>query len=188
MDVAIRPSGRSWSLPYDDTEMEELVRQLQEVMPAAIILEATSGVELPLAAALAAASLPVAVVNPRQVRDLAKSTGQLAKTDRLDARVLAHFGEAVRPLVRPLRDADTQVLGAVRPRRRQVTEISVAEKNRMSRAIPEVRPRIRAHITWLEQELKDLEGDLRGSIRSSTVWGKRTNSCAVFPALVNRYP
>ena len=80
VDVAIRPSGRSWSLPYDDTETEELVRQLQEVMPAAVILEATGGIELPLAAALAAASLPVAVVNPRQVRDFAKSTGQLAKT------------------------------------------------------------------------------------------------------------
>ena len=128
VDVAIRPSGRSWSLPYDDTEMEELVRQLQKVMPAAVILEATGGIELPLAAALAAAYLPVAVVNPRQVRDFAKSTGQLAKTDRLDARVLAPFGEAVRPLVRPLRDADTQVLGAVLARRRQVTEISVAEK------------------------------------------------------------
>ena len=128
VDVAIRPSGRSWSLPHDDTEMEELVRQLQKVMPAAVILEATGGIELPLAAALAAAYLPVAVVNPRQVRDFAKSTGQLAKTDRLDARVLAPFGEAVRPLVRPLRDADTQVLGAVLARRRQVTEISVAEK------------------------------------------------------------
>ena len=191
VDVAIRPSGRSWSLPYDDMEMEELVRQLQEVTPAAVILEATGGIELPLAAALAAASLPVAVVNPRQVRDFAKSTGQLAKTDRLDARVLAHFGEAVRPPIRPLRDADTQILGAVLARRKQVTAILVAEKNRMSRAIPEVRPRIQGHITWLEQELKDLDGDLRGSIRSSIgtrYGGERTSSCAVFPALVNRYP
>ena len=173
VDVAIRPSGRSWSLPYDDTEMEELVRQLQEVMPAAVILEATGGIELPLAAALVAASLPVAVVNPRQVRDFAKSTGQLAKTDRLDARVLAHFGEAVRPPIRPLRDADTQVLGAVLARRKQVSAILVAEKNRMSRAIPEVRPRIQAHITWLGQELKDLDGDLRESVLSSPVWRKK---------------
>ena len=173
VDVAIRPSGRSWSLSYDDTEMEELVRQLQEVMPAAAFLEATGGIELPLAAALAAASLPVAVVNLRQVRDLAKSTGQLAKTDRLDAPVLAPFGEAVRPLVRPLRDADTQILGAVLARRRQVTAILMAEKNRMSRAIPEVRPRIQAHITWLEQELKDLDGDLRESIRSGPVWREK---------------
>jgi transposase len=173
VDVAIRPSGRSWSLPYDDMEMEELVRQLQEVTPAAVILEATGGIELPLAAALAAASLPVAVVNPRQVRDFAKSTGQLAKTDRLDARVLAHFGEAVRPPIRPLRDADTQILGAVLARRKQVTAILVAEKNRMSRAIPEVRPRIQGHITWLEQELKDLDGDLRESIRSSPVWREK---------------
>ena len=126
-----------------------------------------------LAAALAAASLPVAVVNPRQVRDFAKSTGQLAKTDRLDARVLAHFGEAVRPPMRPLRDADTQILGAALARRKQVTAILAAEKNRMSRAIPEVRPRIQAHITWLEQELKDLDGDLRESIRSSPVWREK---------------
>ena len=128
---------------------------------------------MPLAAALAAASLPVAVVNPRQVRDFAKSTGQLAKTDRLDTRVLAHFGEAVRPPIRPLRDADTQILGAVLARRKQVTAILVAEKNRLSRAIPEVRPRIQAHITWLEQELKDLDGDLRESIRSSPVWREK---------------
>ena len=161
------------SLPYDDTEMEELVRQLQEVMPVAVILEATGGIELPLAAALAAASLPVAVVNPRQVRDFAKSTGQLAKTDRLDARVLAHFGEAVRPPLRPLRDADTQILGAVLARRKQVAAILAAEKNRLSRAIPEVRPQIQAHITWLKQELKDLDGDLRESIRGSPVWREK---------------
>ena len=115
----------------------------------------------------------MAVVNPRQARDFAKSTGQLAKTDRLDARVLAHFGEAVRPPIRPLRDADTQILGAVLARRKQVTAILVAEKNRLSRAIPEVRPRIQAHITWLEQELKDLDGDLRESIRSSPVWREK---------------
>ena len=169
VDVAIRPSGRSWSLPYDEAEVRELVGQLQDLMPAAVILEATGGIELPLAAALGAASLPVAVVNPRQVRDFAKSTGQLAKTDRLDARILAHFGEAVRPLIRPLRDADTQVLGAVLARRKQVTAILVAEKNTLSRAIPEVRPRVQAHITWLERELNDLDGDLRESVLNSPV-------------------
>ena len=167
--VAIRPSGRSWSLPYGEAEVRELVGQLQDLMPAAVILEATGGIELPLAAALGAASLPVAVVNPRQVRDFAKSTGQLAKTDRLDARILAHFGEAVRPL----RDADTRVLGAVLAHRKQVTAILVAEKNRLSRAITEVRPRIQAHVTWLEQELNDLDGDLRESVLSSPVWREK---------------
>ena len=110
-----------------------------------------------MVAALATASLPVAVVNPRQVRDFSKSTGQLAKTDRLDAQILAHFVEAVRPPIRPLRDADTQALGAVLARRWQVMGILVAEKNRLSRAVPEVRPSIEAHIGWLEQELDDLD-------------------------------
>ena len=143
VDVAVRPTGRSWSVQYDGTGVDELVANLNRLDPAAVITESTGGLELPLVAALAAASLPVVVVNPRQVRDFAKSTGQLAKTDRLDAQVLAHFGEAVRPPLRPLRDADTQALGAVLARRRQVMEILVAEKNRLGRAVPQVRPRDR---------------------------------------------
>ncbi len=106
VDVAVRPTGRNWSVQYDQSGVDELVNQLISLRPVAVITESTGGLELALVAALAAASLPVAVVNPRQVRDFARSTGQLAKTDRLDARVLAHFGEAVRPPARPLRDAD----------------------------------------------------------------------------------
>ena len=136
IDVAIRPTGRSWSVSYDGAGVDDLVAQLSRLGPVAVITESTGGLELPLVAALATASLPVVVVNPRQVRDFAKSTGQLAKTDRLDAHVLAHFGEAVRPPMRPLRDADTQALGAVLARRRQVTDILVAEKNRLGRAVP----------------------------------------------------
>ena len=124
-------------------------------------------------AAVAAAALPVAVVNPRQVRDFARSTGQLAKNDQLDARILAHFGEAVRPPIRPLRDADTQVFGAMLARRRQMVAILVAEKNRLSRALPEVRPRIEAHINWLGQELNDLDGELRQTIQNSPVWREK---------------
>ena len=113
------------------------------------------------------------MVNPSQVRDFAKSTGQLAKTDRLDARVLAHFGEAVRPPIRPLRDGETRILSAVLARRRQVSSIITAEKNRLSRAISEVSPRIQEHISWLEQELADLDGDLRRTVRNSPVWRER---------------
>ena len=113
------------------------------------------------------------MVNPRQVRDFARSTGQLAKTDQLDARILAHFGEAVRPPIRPLRDADTQVFGAMLARRRQMVAILVAEKNRLSRALPEVRPRIEAHINWLGQELNDLDGELRQTIQNSPVWREK---------------
>ena len=134
-------------------------------------------------AALAAGSLPVAVVNPRQVRDFAKSTGRLAKTDRLDAQVLAHFGEAVRPSMRPLRDDDTQALGAVLARRRQVVDILVAEKHRLSRAVPEVRPRIEAHIGWLKQELDDLDTDLRQKIQRSPVWREKDDLLRSVPGV-----
>ena len=115
-------------MQYDQSGVDELVDQLISLRPVAVITESTGGLELALVAALAAASLPVAVVNPRQVRDFARSTGQLAKTDRLDAKVLAHFGEAVRPPARPLRDADTQALGAVLARRRQVMGILVGRR------------------------------------------------------------
>ena len=124
IDVAVRPAGRTWHVNYEEAEVEVLVAQLQTLEPAAVILESTGGLETPLVAV----ALPVAVVNPRQVRDFAKSTDQLAKTDRLDARVLAHFGEAVRPPIRTLRDADTQSLAALLARRRQVTAMLVAEK------------------------------------------------------------
>ena len=145
---------------------------MQALEPATVILEATGGLELTLVSALAAASLPVAVVNPRQVRDFAKSTGQLAKNDRLDAQVLAHSGEAIHPPMRALRDSDTQIFGAMLARRRQLVAILV-EKNRLSRALREVRPRIEAHIAWLEQELSDLDGKLRQTILSRPVWREK---------------
>ena len=183
IDVAVRPAGRSWSVSYDGAGVDDLVAQLKDLEPAGVITESTGGLELPLVAALAAASLPVAVVNPRQVRDFAKSTGLLAKTDRLDAEVLAHFGEAVRPPMRPLRDNDTQALGAVLARRRQVVGILVAEKNRLSRAASEVRPRIEAHIDWLKQELDDLDTDLRQRIKRSPVWREKDDLLRSVPGV-----
>ena len=126
---------------------------------------------------------PLACYVARQVRDFAKSTGQLAKTDRLDAQVLAHFGEAVRPPLRPLRDADTQALGAVLARRRQVMEILVAEKNRLGRAVPQVRPRIESHISWLKQELDDLDTELRLRIHSSPVWREKDDLLRSVPGV-----
>ena len=107
VDVAVRPTGQRWVVSYDETGIKELVSQMVDLCPAMVLLEATGGLELPLVAALAAAALPVVVVNPRQVRDFARATGTLAKTDALDAAVLAHFADAVRPSVRPLRDAET---------------------------------------------------------------------------------
>ena len=107
VDVAVRPTGKRWTLPYDQTGIEGLIPQIVDLEPSLVLLEATGGLELPLVAALAAAALPVVVVNPRQVRDFARATGTLAKTDALDAGVLAHFADVVRPDVRPLKDAET---------------------------------------------------------------------------------
>ena len=181
VDVAVPPAGRTWHISYEEAEVEALVDQLQTLKPTAVILESTGGLEAPLVAALAAAALPVAVVNPRQVRDFAKSTGQLAKTDRLDARVLAHFGEAVRPPMRPLRDADTRSLPALLARRRQVTTMLVAEKNRLSLAIPGVHPRFQGHIAWLKEELNGLDAGLRQKICQVRYGGREMTCCALFP-------
>ena len=173
VDVAVRPTGQRWVVCYDETGVEELVVQMVDLSPALVLLEASGGLEQPLVAALAAAALPVVVVNPRQVRDFARATGTLAKTDALDAAVLAHFADAVRPSVRPLRDAETQVLNSLVARRHQVMTILVSEKNRLGTAISTVRPRIEAHIAWLEQELRDLEEVLRQTLHRSPVWREK---------------
>ena len=183
VDVAVRPSGKVWSVSYDEAGIAGLVDELNKLAPEAVIAESTGGSELAPVAALAAASLPVAVINPRQARDFAKSTGQLAKTDRLDAQVLAHFGEAVRPAMRALPDSDTHALGSVLARRRQVMDILVAEKNRLSRATSEVRPRIQAHITWLEDELGDLDTDLRDRVRKSPLWREKDDLLQSVPGV-----
>ena len=183
VDVAVRPSGNIWSVDYDETGVAGLVDRLQAMGPAAVLLEATGGLEVPLASALAAAALPVVVVNPRQVRNFAKATGRLAKTDALDAQVLAHFAEAVRPPVRQLRDDDAQELNAMTTRRNQVMTMLVAEKNRLSRSIPAVRPSIQAHIAWLEQELKDLDDGLRQTLRRSPVWREKDDLLRSVPGV-----
>ena len=183
IDIAVRPTGRVWQASYDAAGIEELVSQLEDLTPTTVLLEATGGLEVPLAAALAAAALPVVVVNPRQVRDFAKATGQLAKTDALDAQVLAHFAEAVRPPIRPLRDADTQELNALTTRRNQMMTMLVAEKNRLGRATGVVRPSIEAHIVWLEQELKDLDDCLRQTLRQSPVWREKDDLLRSVPGV-----
>ena len=183
VDVAVRPGGDGWSVVYDEAGVSGLVDRLQALGPTAVVLEATGGLEVPLASALATAGLPVVVVNPRQVRDYAKATGRLAKTDALDAQVLAHFAEAVRPPVRPLRDDDTQELNAMATRRNQVMTMLVAEKNRLSRSIPSVRPSIQTHIAWLEQELKDLDDGLRRTLRRSPVWREKDDLLRSVPGV-----
>ena len=183
VDVAVRPTGQRWVVSYDETGIKELVSRMVDLGPALVLLEATGGLELPLVAALAAAALPVVVVNPRQVRDFARATGTLAKTDALDAAVLAHFADAVRPSVRPLRDAESQVLNSLTARRHQVLTMLVSEKNRLGTAISAVRPRIEAHIAWLEQELSDLDKELRQSLRRSPVWREKDDLLRTVPGV-----
>ena len=183
LDVAVRPTGKSWALPNDETGIEGLIPQLVDLGPDLVLLEATGGLEAPLVAALAAAALPVVVVNPRQVRDFAKATGTPAKTDTLDAGVLARFADVVRPDVRPLKDAETQILNSLTARRRQVMTMLVAERNRLGSAIGAVSPRIEAHIAWLEQELSDLDKGLRQTLRRSPVWREKDDLLRTVPGV-----
>lgn len=183
LDVAIRPSGESESVANDKTGIKALVKHLGEIQPALIVLEATGGVERQLTRALASAELPVVVVNPRQVRDFAKATGQLAKTDAIDAVVLARFAETVRPVLRPLPDEVTLELRALIARRRQITEMMVAERNRLRGASQNVTKRIDAHIRWLEAELQRADKDLDQSIRQSPIWQENEDLLRSVPSI-----
>ena len=183
VDIAVRPGGDGWRVVYDEAGVAGLVDRLQALEPTSVVLEATGGLEVPLASALAAAGLPVVVVNPPQVRDFAKATGRLAKTDALDAQVLAHFADAVRPPVRQLRDDDAQELNAMTTRRNQVMTMLVAERNRLSRSIPSVRPSIQAHIAWLGQQLRDLDDGLRQTLRRSSVWREKDDLLRSVPGV-----
>jgi transposase len=170
LNVAIHPEGTVWSRHNEDSEFTALIKQLRQREPELIVLEATGGLEIPVVAVLAGAGLPVVVVNPRQVRDFAKATGQLAKTDRIDAQVLARFGEAVRPAIRPHKDVKTLELDALLTRRRQLTDMLTAEKNRLSSAPKSVRKDIKNHLAWLERRLRDANNGLSSAIKGSSVW------------------
>ena len=184
VDVHVRPQGDAFRSATDEAGLTELIERLQELRPTLVVLEATGGYEVPVAAALGSAGLPVAVVNPRQVRDYARATGQLAKTDTLDARMLARFGEAVQPAVRPLPDAQARLLGALVARRRQLVEMLAAESNR-HRQVHErqVRELIAAHLEWLRQALKALEGELHDTIRTTPLWRERENLLTSVPGV-----
>ena len=184
LDVAVRPTGDRWEVTNDAAGIQQLVCWLKTLEPVMVLLEATGGLELPLVTALAAEAVPVVVVNPRQVRDFARATGKLAKTDALDAAVLAHFAEAVRPAVRPLRDAESQILNSLAARRHQVMTMLVSEKNRLSSATTvAVRPRIEAHISWLERELDDIDKGLRQTLRQSPVWREKDDLLRTVPGV-----
>jgi transposase len=181
LDVAIRPGGDGWHVANDAAGVATLVTRLHDLQPTLVVLEATGGYERPLATALAAAGLPLAVVNPRQARDFAKATGKLAKTDALDAQALAHFAAAVQPPVRPVPDADARALAAILARRGQVVAMLTAEQQRLATALPPMQERIAAHLAWLEEELATLDGELARAIREDPVWREHA-------ALLRRVP
>lgn len=173
IDVAILPAHTRLRVPNDESGHAALVAALTTTAPTLIVLEATGGYEVAVATAAALAGFPVAVVNPRQVRDFARALGYLAKTDAIDALVLARFAERVQPTPRPLADSDTADLAALVSRRRQIIEMLVAERNRLLLARPTVRKQVQQHVRWLEARLAELERDMATRIRNSPIWRDR---------------
>ena len=170
VDLACEPAGDARRLPHTEDGVTALVAHLQGLRPALIVLEATGGYETDIATAVALAGLPVAIVNPRQVRDFARALGRLAKTDAIDATVLALFAARVRPAPRPLPDQAHQALTALVVRRRQLVEMLTAEKLRMPLAQGRIRHDLQAHIHWLEQRIHDADDDLRAALKASPLW------------------
>lgn len=175
--VSTQPTEERWTVANDERGVRTLVERLRSLEPQLLVLEATGGYELLSVAALAAAGLPVVVVNPRQVRDFAKATGQLAKTDRIDADILARFADKVRPSVRPLADADAQELAALLARRRQLLDMLQAERNRLGqvfgRGKQHVKKSLKSHIAFLEREVRMTDTDLGEMVRRSPAWRER---------------
>lgn len=171
LDIAVRPAGHRWSVVNDEKGIKELENRIGELSPSLILLEATGGIEALAVSALFERSLPVVVVNPRQVRDFARAVGRLAKTDAIDAEVLAHFAEAVRPEIRALKGQGAEELSALLRRRRQLVDMLTAEKNRLSReSSKEIRKEIKTHIVWLEKRLQDIDKTIYKSIQDSPLW------------------
>lgn len=183
LDVAVRPLGELWEVANDGKGIRGLVNRLHELEPTLVVLEATGGLQVAAAAALAAAGLAVAVVNPRQVREFGRAIGRLAKTDRLDAQVLAHFGQAVNPVKYKLPDAEAQVIVDLLSRRGQVVSMITAEKNRLHTAGPRTKRDIRTHVAYLQRTLKKLDDELRDRLQDSPLWQEREDLLRSVPGV-----
>lgn len=184
LDIAVLPGDESWSVSNDDRGIQELGAKLAELGPRIVLMEATGGFERRVLAVLAAVGLPVVAVNPRNVRDFAKSLGVLAKTDSIDARVLALFAERVRPPCRPLPDEQTRDLQDLVARRRQLLDMLLAEQNRLSLAqIPKLRRDIVRHIDWLKKRVHIVDFDLDQAIKNSSVWQEKVDLLKSIPGV-----
>jgi transposase len=171
LDLRIEPAGEAMHVAYDDQGIAQVCRRLVEALPTLIVMEATGGLETRLAGELAAKGLPVAVINPRQARDFAKATGQLAKTDKVDAAMLCAFARAIRPAVRPLKSADARELDDLVNRRHQLVEIRVQETLRLSTASSKaLQKSLKTHIAWLDKRITKLDHDLKDRLQTSDAW------------------
>lgn len=170
LDVAVHGPAQLWRVANSDVGIAELIPQLQALQPTLIVLEASGGLELVLVAELAAAHLPVVVTNPRRVRNFARATGRLAKTDKLDAQMLAHFAAALRPTQRPLPTAQAEHLTALLTRRRQIVDMLTMEQNRLHTVRPPMRPDITEHLMWLREKLAKLDTEIDDFIHGSPLW------------------
>lgn len=183
LDIATLPDGAIWTVPNDDQGLAELAPRLVALAPVVVVLEATGGFELLAAITLAKSGLPVAVVNPRQVRDFAKAMGRLAKTDALDAGILADFARRVRPEPRPLPDEAAQLLESLLIRRRQIVDMLTAEKNRLGFARGPVKRDISQHIRWLEKRLADVDRDLQDAVTASPLYQAKADLLRSVPGV-----
>jgi transposase len=186
LDVHVRPSREAFAVTRDGKGLEELIDRLRALEPQLIAIEATGGFETIAAAAIAGAALPLAIVNPAQVRHFAQAVGKRAKTDPLDAEVIAHFAEAVKPPVRPVPDAQARLLAELVARRRQIIEMIVAERQREKRAaIARVRKGILRHVRMLEKELLDVDTDIGTLVRGSPAWREKEELLVTVPGVGN---
>jgi transposase len=173
MEVMVHESKEHWTYANDESGLAKLVTKMKKLSPNLIVLEATGGYEITIAAELQSNGLPVAVINPRHIRDFARSVGILAKTDILDARVIARFAATVQPTARVLPESETRELGAILMRRRQIITMLTAEKNRLHQANQTVKERIQSHITWLKQELDDINKALKQTVQDNPEWKEK---------------
>jgi len=184
LDVRIEPAVQTLHVAYDEAGTHQVVSRLKELNPTLIVIEATGGLEVRIATALAGEGLPVAVINPRQARDFAKATGQLAKTDQVDAAVLAAFAKAIRPQARPLKDEDTRALNDMVGRRRQLIDMRVQEILRLGTAASKpLQKSLAKHIAWLNKQITEIDKDLSKRLRESDVWRAKDNLLRGIPGV-----
>lgn len=183
LDIAVEPGKTSFSVPNDDPGIQTLVQRLLALKPELVVLEATGGYEIPAVYALYQAMLPLAIMNPRVIRDFARAAGILAKTDKIDAQVLAHYAAAMRPQPRPLREAEQLELASLVSRRQQLQGMITMEENRRQMAIPRVRENIESHLSVLTKLLKELDREIDDLIRRSPLWHEKAEILKSVPGI-----